>query len=215
MSTSGNITAGYYFGNGSQLTGITAGAATSIANGTSNVDIPTSGGNVTTSVGGTSNILVVTTTGANITGYANVTGNITSNNANIANGVYIGSGTGGNITGANLINANYVSTSLYTLYSSATAISAAGSTISDATTLTKQINIINAVSSGQGVKLPVGIAGMTIYITNATANSLLVYPQVNSAINNLGANISYTVSANTTVNIIAPTTTLWYTIGAN
>ena len=46
----------------------------SIANGTSNVSIPVSNGNVNTSVGGTANVLVVTSTGANVTGTVNVSG---------------------------------------------------------------------------------------------------------------------------------------------
>jgi hypothetical protein len=45
------------------------------ANGTSNVNIPISSGNIAMSVGGTSNVLVVTSTGANIAGTLNTTGN--------------------------------------------------------------------------------------------------------------------------------------------
>jgi hypothetical protein len=71
------------------------GGGSNISNGTSNVNIATSGGNVTTSVGGTSNVLVVTTTGADITG------NLSASN------ISAGAGAGGSITGANLISANY------------------------------------------------------------------------------------------------------------
>ena len=46
-----------------------------LTNGTSNVTIPSANGNVNTSVGGNANILVVTTSGANIVGYANIVGN--------------------------------------------------------------------------------------------------------------------------------------------
>jgi len=81
LGVTGNITGSYILGNGSQLTGIDA---TSIQNGTSNVRVVSSGGNVTTSVGGTANVLIVTTTGANIAGTLSVSGT-------------------GNITGANLI----------------------------------------------------------------------------------------------------------------
>ena len=42
VSTTGNVTANYFFGNGSQLTGIS-----SIVNGTSNIDIATANGNAT------------------------------------------------------------------------------------------------------------------------------------------------------------------------
>ena len=65
---------------GLSWTTVAAGGGASISNGTSNVNIVASGGNVNTSVGGTANVLVVTATGANITGTANVSGN-----ANVGN----------------------------------------------------------------------------------------------------------------------------------
>jgi len=55
-----------------------------IANGTSNVTIAASGGNVDTNVGG-SLILRVSGTGANVTGTIDVTGNVDGNNINAAN----------------------------------------------------------------------------------------------------------------------------------
>jgi hypothetical protein len=55
-------------------------SANSISSGTSNVRVVSSGGNVTTSVGGSANVLVVTSTGANIAGTLNATGN-----ANVGN----------------------------------------------------------------------------------------------------------------------------------
>ena len=90
----GNLTATYFIGNGSQLSGIDT---SQIQNGTSNVRIATSGGNVTTSVGGTSNVLVVSSTGANITGTANVSGNANVGNLGTATAVI----TTGNITTIN------------------------------------------------------------------------------------------------------------------
>ena len=61
------------------------------SNGTSNVRIPNSNGNVNISASGNANILVVTGTGANITGTANVTGNLSA----------------GNVNGGNLVSANF------------------------------------------------------------------------------------------------------------
>jgi hypothetical protein len=107
--TVGNATANTVFGNGT----ITAAGNVSVANligpqanGNSNVNIPAANGNVNISAVGNANILVVTGTGANITGTANVTGN-----ANVGN-----LGTGGLITAtgniqstANIIaNANLI-----------------------------------------------------------------------------------------------------------
>ena len=67
ISTAGNITASYYFGNGSQLTGISVSSDT-IFNGTSNVTIGTSGGNANVSIGGTANVAVFATTGVVVKG---------------------------------------------------------------------------------------------------------------------------------------------------
>ena len=77
----GNLaTANFFQGDGSLLTNISVAAGTYISNGTSNVAVTSSGGNVKIDVGGVSNIVVVTSTGANITGTLNVTGN-----ANVGN----------------------------------------------------------------------------------------------------------------------------------
>ena len=59
---------------------VTGGSSSNISNGTSNVDIAASGGNVTVGVGGTAAVATFTTTGANISGTANVTGSIIGGN---------------------------------------------------------------------------------------------------------------------------------------
>jgi hypothetical protein len=59
-----------------------------LANGTSNVSIPVINGNINMSVNGNANVVVVTDTGANITGTLNVTGNAIISNliGTLANG---------------------------------------------------------------------------------------------------------------------------------
>jgi len=100
LTTVGNITAGYFNGNGSQLTGVTAAPATSVVNGTSNLVVGANA-NVTVSASGTANVIVVTSTGANVAGYLNVTGNIST-----AGTVTVtGNTTVGNLITAGLINA--------------------------------------------------------------------------------------------------------------
>ena len=113
LSATGNITGQYILGNGSLLTGIITSVA-SMSNGTSNVTIATSGGNVTTSVNGNSNIFVVTDTGANVNGTLSVSGNTTVGNGTIQGNLAMGSGTGGSLTGANLLSANYITGTLTT-----------------------------------------------------------------------------------------------------
>jgi hypothetical protein len=113
--------------------------------------------------------------------------------------------TTGNITAGN-INTKFL------LNSVQTGISAAGSDVSTATALGNTINIVTTVTSGTGVKLPSALAGMTVYITNTSANSLIIYP-LTGAINSAAAN--FIQPANSTIHYIASSTTQWYTVGAS
>ena len=90
LSVSGNLSAGnanlgnlaqanFFQGDGSLLTNISVASGTYISNGNSNVSV-TANSNVTVSVAGNSAVVVFTGTGANINGYANVTGNLTAGN---------------------------------------------------------------------------------------------------------------------------------------
>jgi hypothetical protein len=74
ISNAANISANFFLGNGSQLTGI---SATSLVNGTSNV-VTTNNGNVTIGIAGNADIATFTGTGANVTGTLNATGNVTA-----------------------------------------------------------------------------------------------------------------------------------------
>ena len=104
ISAAGNITGSYFFGNGSQLSGIDA---TSIQSGTSNVKVVSSGGNATVGIGGTGNVVVWATTGEYVTGLISASGTVTG--GNLATG-----GTAsvtGNITGGNLLTGGVISAS--------------------------------------------------------------------------------------------------------
>jgi len=93
----GNLAlANFFQGDGGLLTNVSASGT--LANGTSNVTIPAANGNVNTSVGGVANVLVVTTTGANVTGTLNASGNANVGNLGTA-GLITATG---NITGGNL-----------------------------------------------------------------------------------------------------------------
>ena len=98
VTITGGSSGQYLQTNGSGvLTWATVPVGTGIANGTSNVNIPASGGNVNTSVGGTANVLVVTATGANIAGTLNATGNANVGNLGAAAGVFTANVTAGNV----------------------------------------------------------------------------------------------------------------------
>ena len=99
------VVAAYFSGDGANLTNLPAGTATKITDGTSNVDIPTTDGNVTVGVGGTADVLIITSTGANVTGTLNATGIITGDAGGISNVVYAnvtGTPTLGNISTINI-----------------------------------------------------------------------------------------------------------------
>jgi hypothetical protein len=76
----------YVSGDGANLTNLPSGSnSAAIANGTSNVNIPALNGNINTSVAGNANILIVTGTGANVTGTFNATGNAVVGNISATN----------------------------------------------------------------------------------------------------------------------------------
>ena len=151
--------------------------------------------------------------GANVSGTvssATTAGTVTTNaQPNITSvGTLTSLTSSGNIQGANLISTGY------NFKSVGTGITAAGSSQGAGTALTAEMNIVSTVSSGaNGVVLPTAIAGMTVTITNTTANSLLVYPASGGTINSLGTNTAF-AQGTTTIQFIAPTTTQWYTVGA-
>ena len=76
VTVTGNISANYYSGNGSQLTGI---AVTSISNGNSNVAISSAGANVTMGITGTANTVVISPGSIFVNGVFATPKTITSN----------------------------------------------------------------------------------------------------------------------------------------
>ena len=239
ITGTGNITAGFFLGNGSLLTGLSGSSI--ISNGNSNVRIATANGNVTIAAVGNAT-MTITGTGANVTGTANISGNVivgnligphangTSNvsipavngNVNIVsagNTTLTITGTGANVTGTlnasgNISGAN-VQVTGYSIRSNAVHIIAAGSTQGTATLLSKEINGVDSVASGAGVRLPTLVQGMSLIITNTSANSLKVYPTFGDSIGYLGINnAAYTQLSNTTLQYVAVYVDTWYIVGA-
>jgi hypothetical protein len=143
ISTAGNITAGYLFGNASLVTGL---SASKIVNGTSEVNVATSGGNVTVKVGGD---LGVTITGSNI--LANAIGNY-------------GIVASGNIVGGNLQGTSIVGTLTTAAQTNITSVGTlTGLTINNVTTA-----ITNGAASGSG---NIGASGATFNTVFAKATT--------------------------------------------
>ena len=163
MSASGNITGSYFFGNGSQLSGIDA---TSIQNGTSNVRVVSSGGNVAVGIGGTSNVSVFATTGQYVTGLISASGNVTA--AYFAgNGSTLTNLTGANVTGT-VANATYA-TSAGSATTAGTVTTAAQSNITSVGTLTSLAVTGNVTSGNLSVSTGTLTAGN---IVNSNANGI-------------------------------------------
>lgn len=95
VTATGNVSGNYLLGNIFFASGY---SASKIYNGTTEVNIATPNGNLEVAVAGTPNVLVVSSSGANISGYTTVTGNVTGGNI-LTSGAITASG---NITGSNL-----------------------------------------------------------------------------------------------------------------
>ena len=90
------------------------------------------------------------------------------------------------------------------------AVTAAGTTISDATALTTSISVITTAAALTGVKLPSAEIGDSVEIFNAGANAVTVYPDSSSnQVNSLGAGTGFALATNTAVWLRKFTSTRW------
>jgi hypothetical protein len=79
-----------------------------------------------------------------------------------------------------------------------TNISAAGTTIADATDLLNSINVLSTVASGAGVQLPTMDIQDTCEVYNGGANQCVVYPESSTvAINQLPVGTGMILATNT------------------
>ena len=170
------VTANFFSGDGYLLSNLTVAGGTSIVNGSTEV-AAIANGNVAMSISGISNVVVVTTTGANISGTIRATGN-----ANVGN---VGAGVGvftGNVSTANLSVAGNISASGNVNASGNLSVTGTAST--GAITSTGNITALNAnlgnlveanFFSGDGylltnLTIPAGTA-----IINGNSNVLVTY----------------------------------------
>jgi hypothetical protein len=145
-------------------------AVSSIANGTSNVDIVGVSGNVTVSVAGNANILTVTGTGANVSGTLDVSGNLTAANANLGNVV-----TGNYFTGVLTYAAQPNITSVGTLTSLYVGATSSNVDFANAKSISSQDNVGNSASDNIGL-VGEGVADGTN--TSVTGIGLLGHARV-------------------------------------
>jgi len=208
--SNGNVTANYFIGNGSMLTGV--GSAGGLSNGTSNITAGTVNGNITVGISGVSNTVVFTTTGMNViaTGGINA-GNIVTANYFTGSGNLLSNIQASNITGT-VANANY---SLY----AGTVLTNAQPNITSVGTLSNltsggTVNFITAsnvsLGSNANVKLTGGTTGQYLQ-TDGTGN--LSWATIASgSLSNGTSNITAgTVNGNITVSIGGTSNTVVFT----
>jgi hypothetical protein len=175
ISAVGNVSGNYILGNGALLTGVITSVA-NINNGTSNVTVVSSGGNVTVGVAGTSNVAVFAATGEYVTGVISASGNVTGGNVLTAGLI---SATSTITSAANIIGGNVLTGGL---------ISAIGNI---------QGNVF--IGNGAGLTSLTG-ANVTGTVANATYADLAgtVTNNAQANITSVGILTSLSVSGNTT-----------------
>jgi hypothetical protein len=130
--------------------------------------------------------------------------------------------TNANITTSNTTTAGITNATLGREQIGTTAVTAAGSAIGNAANLSYGRNFVTATDNTTGVILPVAVANATVeVIQSINAKQLAVYPQVNSSIAGLAANVAFNTGvantaaqAGTTQNVyfkfMATNATQWY-----
>jgi hypothetical protein len=171
----------------------------------------------TTTIGGTSQTGILTVGQSTVSQTTNIQAGATASGSTKT--LNIGTaGLSGSTTAINIGSAVSGATSTTTLSglvvnSITAAVSAAGTTQGTATGLVSNINNVTVVTAAAaGVRLPTAVAGMRILIRNSdSADTLSIYPATGGTINALAANAAFTLAAGSTTELMATTTTQWYT----
>jgi hypothetical protein len=96
------------------------------------------------------------------------------------------------------------------LKSNGAGLSGAGTTQGTATVITKQTNEFTTVAASSGAILPGPEQGEFIFVANAGANALNVYPASGHSINALSANTAFSLAAGKNAIFWAATASKWY-----
>ena len=201
FANTGIVKGQYLYGDGSNISNISVANISAITNGNSNVSVKPNA-NINISSNGVANVLVVTSTGANIAGTLNATGNANVGNIGATNAVFTNiSGNGNSIT--NIQAANIVGTIANANYSAYANIATTAYSVS-ASNITGTINFATYAGTANAVA-GANVSGAVAYAT--TANSVAganVSGKVANAIyadQAGGATIAGTVTSNSQPNI--------------
>jgi NADPH:quinone reductase-like Zn-dependent oxidoreductase len=94
----------------------------------------------------------------------------------------------------------------------ASGLSAAGTSQSDATAIAAQTNQFTTVGANQGARMPWPEQGDFIFVANAGANALRVYPHYGHYINALAADAFFSLPAGKNALFWAATGDRWYAL---
>jgi hypothetical protein len=135
---------------------------------------------------------------------------VDSNFTNLNNDKYE---SGDNVNVGNVVATGDLSVSGETTFS-ASAVTAAGSNINDATTLSDSFNVVTGGTANQGVILPDAVTGKVVTVINNTSASvnIKVYPQSADEINSAGVGVAKDLSPGAKLQCVAISGTEWVTI---
>ena len=169
------VNANYLYGDGSNLVNVVALANTRIVNGTSYANISSAGGNLNIVISATP-VMVVTSTGANIAGYANITGNVTAPN-------FVGSLSNANTSVSLLNNGNISLTANGTVRAR---ITTSGANVFGALDVSGNANVANL---GTGRVIATGNISATQFISNIAIGTAPLTVTSNTVVANLNADL--------------------------
>jgi hypothetical protein len=195
---------------GTSSTAGNAGGAVSLVGGTPGATGVGGAVNITGGAGG-----ATSGTGGAVTiaGGAGTNGNANGGALALRGGAKNGSGTDGAITiGAS--NTSSVTFGKMPRFPIGSSVAVGGTAIGNANAVAEGVQIVTGADDTAAVILPVAVAGMQVMLISTTASkNLIVFPQVGSAINALGANNAFNSAGDAPIlHFIATSTTQWYTV---
>jgi hypothetical protein len=122
--------------------------------------------------------------------------------------------TNGTATGSTLVNCTINTATTYVTVAS---LAATGGNIATANAIVSASGAFiraTGADGSKGIQLPVAVAGARYIVKNSesAAAVLKVYPQINSQINEIGANTALSMAANTSCEFYAFNSTFWYSV---
>jgi hypothetical protein len=199
-------------GQAASATGVNIGTATSAANCITTVTSSNATALLVGPAGATNPMLTVVSgatfkTGLSITGAAGGSGLALATTSNATNEAVTF-----DAKGSGLMTLASVSTGGCNVRIPVATVAATGTAIGNAAAVTEGFTYVTGSNNAAAVILPVSAVGKQVTLVNDVYTATLqVFPQVNSAINNLAANAVYNIPNGGKRTFYGATTTLWFT----